>query len=221
MTYNDNLEEVLKAYEPRVAAASSLRKLGHAFVAHEIDENLLTNIHKTIDKLLPTILKGAPRVRAIAAMKRAAFSNAPKDGETIDHFPDCVVSGQENPLGIAATGYRDKDEAVIKVTLGAAFEGAPGRAHGGVVASLFDDTMGMILNILETPAYTGKLSISYLAPTPVKENLEFRAKCEKIEGRKIFVTAQAKHNDTLVATAEAIFITVPQIDFVSGSTPKD
>ena len=33
---------------------------------------------------------------------------------------------------------RDGDEAVAQVCLGAAFEGAPGRAHGGVVAAVFD-----------------------------------------------------------------------------------
>ncbi len=207
--------ELLKAYEPRVLAAKALRDLGHAFVSHEIDEKLLTNIHTTIDKLLPTINRGEKRVRAISAMKRAAFASAPKDKESIDHFPDCVVSGQENPLGIAASGFRDKDEAVINVTLGAAFEGAPNRAHGGIVAALFDDAMGMILNIIETPAFTGKLTINYLAPTPVGQQLEFRAKCDQIDGRKIYVSAKATHDKKVIATADAIFISVPQAKFNS------
>ncbi len=220
MEDNDNISnstsgQILKADEPRSMAAGALRRLGHAFVSHEIDETLLTNIHTTIDKLLPIINKGEKRVRAIAAMKRAAFARAPKDQESIDHFPDCVVSGLENPMGIAASGYRDKDDAVIDVTLGAAFEGAPNRAHGGIVAALFDDVMGMILNIIETPAFTGRLTISYLAPTPVNEPLEFRAQCDRIEGRKIYVSAKALHGDNIIATAEAIFISVSQSKFIS------
>ena len=59
-------------------------------------------------------------------------------------FPDCVVSGMANPMGIGARLWREGEEAVCQVTLGPAFEGAPGRAHGGVVAALIDETMGLV-----------------------------------------------------------------------------
>lgn len=52
----------------------------------------------------------------------------------------------------------------------------PARAHGGIVAAVFDDTMGFVLSMQGTPAFTGRLTDSYLAPTPVGEELEFRAR---------------------------------------------
>ena len=48
------------------------------------------------------------------------------------------------------------EEAVARVRLGHAFEGAPGRAHGGIVASIFDDVMGIVLTIHSTPAFTAR-----------------------------------------------------------------
>ncbi len=201
----------------RVLAADAIRKLGHAFVAHDIDDKLLGAMAKAIDEILPRVEASPKRSRAVDAMKRAAFSSVPEDGETTEHFPDCIVSGKANPMGVAATGFRDGDEAVVKVVLGAAFEGAPGRAHGGIVAALFDDTMGFVLSILATPAYTGRLSVNYKKPTPVGEEIEFRGRCISREGRKIAMTAEASCNGDIFADAEALFITVPSHKFVTGT----
>ena len=41
-------------------------------------------------------------------------------------FSDSVVAGAANPMGLAAQLWRDGDVACMRVTLGKAFEGAPG-----------------------------------------------------------------------------------------------
>ena len=92
------------------------------------------------------------------------FGEPPGDGERLSHFPDCVVSGAANPMGTAIAVRREADDAVAEVVLGAAFEGAPGRAHGGVVAAIFDDVMGYQLSILKVPAFTGRIEITYRHP---------------------------------------------------------
>ena len=93
-------------------------------------------------------------------------------------------------MGIAARLWREGEEAVCQVTLGPAFEGAPGRAHGGVVAALFDETMGLVLSISSTPAFTGRLTVTYRAPTPLGEPLEVRARLAGRTGRKMTITAE-------------------------------
>jgi acyl-coenzyme A thioesterase PaaI-like protein len=112
-------------------------------------------------------------------------------------------------MGVAATFRREGDDAVARVTLGAAFEGAPKRAHGGIVAALFDDAMGMVLRIVATPAYTGELTVRYLAPTPVGVELEVRARLVRREGRKLWIESEATADGTRVATASGLFITIP------------
>jgi hypothetical protein len=72
----------------------------------------------------------------------------------------------------------DDDEVVADVVLQRAFEGAPGRAHGGIVAAAFDDVTGFVIGMLQEPAFTGELTVRYLAPVPVDEHLEIRARLD-------------------------------------------
>lgn len=203
--------------EARIEAATLLRRLGHAFVGHEVDDATLRRLSEALHDVLPSIEAGRSRSRPVDDMKRRLFDSPPDDGATMDHFPDCVVSGMANPMGVAITVHRQGDDAVARVTLGAAFEGAPGRAHGGIVAAVFDDTMGFVLSMEATPAFTGSLTVSYRAPTPVGEELEFRCRLRERDGRKLWIDGTATVGDTTVATAEALFIAIPPERFGIGA----
>jgi acyl-coenzyme A thioesterase PaaI-like protein len=192
----------------RFRSADALRRLGHAIVGHHVDAAVLDDIAATAHAWLAVLDQAPPRSRPVDDMKRRSYVDADRDD--LDHFPDCVVSGQANPMGIAIRPHREGDEAVARVTLGAAFEGAPGRAHGGVVAAVFDDVMGMVLRVIATPAYTGEITVRYLAPTPVGTELEFRARLTSRAGRKLFMEAEAVDvaASQKVAGAKATFIEV-------------
>jgi acyl-coenzyme A thioesterase PaaI-like protein len=204
-------------FAARVRAADALRRLGHAVVGHDPDVTTFDDIARQVEAWLPAIEASPRRQRAVDHMKRKLFSTAPGEGEPMEHFPDCVVSGSANPMGIATSMRREGDEAVARVTLGAAFEGAPGRAHGGVVAALFDDTMGYVLNILETPAFTGELKVRYNAPTPVGVEIEFRARLRERRGRRLHIDSEATHDGATIATAEGLFISIPVERFAEAA----
>jgi acyl-coenzyme A thioesterase PaaI-like protein len=201
----------------RIAAATALRQLGHAIVGHEVDEDVLARVARAAEELAAEVGGGPPRHRPVDDMKRDLFAGPPGDLESMDHFPDCVVSGLANPMGIAMRAHRDGDEAVARVTLGPAFEGAPGRAHGGVVAAVFDDTMGFVLSMLRTPAFTGRLTVTYRAPTPVGEELEFRAQLRERSGRKLVIEGRALREGVCLAEAEGLFIAIPIERFALGT----
>jgi acyl-coenzyme A thioesterase PaaI-like protein len=166
-------------------------------------------VARTVEELTARIESGLLRSRSIGDLKRRVFDSPPADGEGMDHFPDCVVSGKANPMGVAIEVHRAGESAVARVALGPAFEGAPGRAHGGIVAAVFDDTMGFVLSMHRTAAFTGRLTVSYRAPTPVGETLEFRAWLREVDGRKLWIDGSAHHGDLLVAEAEGLFISIP------------
>ena len=193
----------------RIAAAAALRRLGHAIVGHQVDDAVLARLTAAVEEVLPEIERGAPRSRPVDDLKRRLFETPPPEGGSMDHFPDCVVSGAANPMGIAIVVHREGDEAVARVTLGSAFEGAPGRSHGGIVAAIFDDAMGFGLSMAQTPAYTGRLTVSYLAPTPVGVELAFRCHLRERTGRKLFIDGAAYAGDERVAEAEGLFIAIP------------
>jgi acyl-coenzyme A thioesterase PaaI-like protein len=136
-------------------------------------------------------------------------------------FSDSIVSGGANPMGLGAYLWREGDVSVMEVTLGKAFEGVPGRAHGGIVASLLDETMGLVLAIHEVLAYTVQLDISFLAPTPLNEPVIARAWLKERKGRKFFVTATVKAGDTDLASASGLFLTVEPHQFLEHLAVAD
>jgi acyl-coenzyme A thioesterase PaaI-like protein len=112
-------------------------------------------------------------------------------------------------MGIGIQVFRDGEDSVAWVELGAAFEGAPGRSHGGIVAAIFDDVLGYLLSIHKQPAFTGELTVRYQAPTPMGERLTFRGRLLDRQGRKLMAEGEATAADgTIVATATATFIAV-------------
>ena len=107
--------------------------------------------------------------------------------------------------------------------LGPAHEGAPGRAHGGVTAAIFDDLTGVVPVMLGSMSVTGRLTIHYRAPVPVETPVEFRAWLHQREGRKLEVHADVRHGDAVLAMAEALFVTVDfsRIDTELGRGGED
>lgn len=202
-------EDAVRVARARERAAAAMRRLGHATMSHEADVELLESIAEAADRVTDRIVAQPPRKRDLLEIKRRMFEVDVAEGERFVHFDECFVSGPQNPMGIGIEVHRDGEEAVAEVTLGAAFEGAPGRSHGGIVAAIFDDVCGYLITLLKTPAFTGSLTVNYLAPTPIGAPLEFRARVQGQEGRRLFIEADAHAGGEVVATAQATFITVP------------
>jgi acyl-coenzyme A thioesterase PaaI-like protein len=191
--------------------------LGHAVVAHEISDDLFATMTSTFEDFLGQVEATPPRQVPPLDMSRDLFAVAPPQGRAGgSYFPDCIMTGPANPMGVAAETLRDGDDAVVRATLGPAFEGAPGRSHGGVVAALFDEVMGFVLSIACTPAFTGRLSVTYRAPVPLGVPLEFRARLTRRDGRKLLIGGDARHHDVVLAQAEALFIAVDPDRFAAG-----
>jgi acyl-coenzyme A thioesterase PaaI-like protein len=216
LTLADGAPGRTSASESRLHAAGALRDLGHAIVAHEVGDEVLDRITTEARGLLAAVEATADRVRTPLDMVHAVFVVPPPDGRGRTNFPDDIVTGKANPLGMAADITREGDVAVLRITLGPAFEGAPGRAHGGAVAALMDEVMGYVLSIHATPAYTGQLTVTYRAPTPIGVELEMRATLRSRQGRKLRIEADAHHGSTLLAHSEGLFITVDPDRFAAG-----
>ena len=194
--------------DPRARAAASLRRLGHAMMAHDAGDELLERVADAADRVVGALEASPLRTRDLLDLKRRMFDVEVPDGGRVVHFDECFVSGPFNPMGIAIEVRRDGDEAVADVEIGPAFEGAPGRSHGGIVAAVFDDVLGYLLTLGREPGFTGELTIRYLAPTPIGEPLEFRARVLAREGRKLLTEGEATSHGEVVARATATFVVI-------------
>jgi acyl-coenzyme A thioesterase PaaI-like protein len=200
------------------AATASLRRLGHALVARDVDDEVLDHLAEVVASLADEVEASPVRDRLAETANRFLLpptSESPSSEKNL--FRESIVAGDLNALGIGAELWTEGHDAIAEVTLGAAFEGAPGRSHGGIVAAIFDETMGIVLALEQTAAYTGTLSVTYRAGTPVGSLLRCRCSLDHREGRKLFITGELRAGDLLCAEAEAIFITVEPERFAQGA----
>jgi acyl-coenzyme A thioesterase PaaI-like protein len=200
--------------ELRRTAAQALRRLAHGLVAHEPDDAALAGVAADAARLAECV-EGAPRRRrGDDVVELLPLLTDPARDDFSSVLGERPVSGAANPTAADVIFRRDGDEIVAEVRFGPAFEGAPGRVHGGMVAAVFDDVTGGALALARAPAYTARLSVDYLAPVPVDVPVEFRTRLERRDGRKLHVTCVARHGTEVVARAEALFIAMPP-----GSVP--
>jgi len=116
------------------------------------------------------------------------------------------LSGISNPLAPPLNIWIDGDVAHGRATLGWAYEGPPGSVHGGFVAALFDQFMGMAQAIGKQPGMTGTLRVRYHHRTPLNVELRLVGRLERLEGRKTIVSAELWAGDRRTADCEALFV---------------
>ena len=121
-------------------------------------------------------------------------------------FEDRAVGGASNPTSVDVDVRFEGDEVIATVVLRRAFEGAPGRAHGGIVAAAFDDVTGFVIGLLREPAFTGELTVRYVKPVPVDQPLEMRARLRGRERRKLFISGEVHADDVVILTCRAIYV---------------
>ncbi|HEY2053904.1 MAG TPA: PaaI family thioesterase [Solirubrobacterales bacterium] len=142
-----------------------------------------------------------------------------------DHFPTSPMIGFANPISPpvevwAVEGEGGRREIRGRVTFDYPFEGPPTCVHGGVIAELFDELLGLSNILAGKGAMTGTLTVRYRRPTPLLAPLELAARHTGQEGRKVYAWGGLYHEGELTAEAEGVFILVDfgrMLDIVSGN----
>lgn len=148
-------------------------------------------------------LLGHPRQFITWGTPEAALAGT--TGGFFDHSP---LMGRANPLA-PPIDLRVEDGVVRgRANFGWAYQGPPGHLHGGFIAALFDEALGLAQSMTGNPGMTGTLTVRYRRPTPLQTDLDIEARVVRIEGRKIFTEARLVSAGQLLAEAEAIFISI-------------
>ena len=142
-----------------------------------------------------------------------------QDQGSVSHCHGC---GADNERGLQIKSYWDGDEAVATWKAQAHHCGGSKEiVNGGIIASLIDCHS---LNLAIAHAYkieqrpigsaprigyvTGKLSVSYLKPTPIREPLQLKARITKTAGRKTWMSCTLSARGQVCATGEVLGIRV-------------
>lgn len=116
------------------------------------------------------------------------------------------VFGKCNPIAPPFNIWIHDERAYGQVRMDWQYEGPPNSVHGGFVAALFDQFLGVAQKMTGQPGFTGTLQVRYIKPTPIDTDLRLEGWVEKIEGRKNFLVSEMWAGDTLTARCEGIFI---------------
>jgi acyl-coenzyme A thioesterase PaaI-like protein len=207
--------------EARARAGQAIRDLGHAFIGRHATIEQIERLSDVLEGITAELWPAEKRTRGGHEFALRDEPEVPQ-GQFRHTFDDRPVSGRSSPWGLDPELHRHGDEIEALVTFRSAHEGAPGRAHGGVVSALFDDVFGSVLGVIHQAAFTGDLSIRYVAPTPLFRELSCRVRLADRDGRKLFMTGELVDVDAdqVVVTAKATFIAVDADAFAKATAQR-
>ena len=103
----------------------------------------------------------------------------------------CFGCGPANPIGLHLEFLLAENGAVVCLaTLPQHFEGHPGYAHGGIIATLLDEVMSKTVRALGLTGLTSQLEIVYRFPVHSGVPIRLEGRLVRIEGRKHWTEAR-------------------------------
>lgn len=151
--------------------------------------------------------------------------SAPAPGEVVpSHFRWCLGCGADHPGGLHLTVLAGEGLTMnCQLVVTKYHQGAPGLAHGGMMATAMDEAMGVLHRLLGVPAVTAHLEVDFRNPVPVGTTLYITTRITGAWGRKIYTegTARIDAPDGLVAVnAAALWLQVSLEHFLKSGNPE-
>lgn len=128
-------------------------------------------------------------------------------------YQGCFACGLRNDAGLKLTFWIEGDDIVTEFTPDAHYQGFPGVLHGGILATLLDETLSRVASIEGRWMMTGRLELRYRRPAPLGPRLRVTAR--KLSSRARMVQAEgevrlADDPSVVLADARGVFLRVPE-----------
>lgn len=125
------------------------------------------------------------------------------------HFRQSPVTDPWEPLYIKRSG----PDIILALRIDRKHCNARGLLHGGVIAALADNAMGMscILQMENVSALTVNIAVDFLHVGKIGHWLEVRARPDKLGRTLSFANAQIFADDDLIARASATFRIIARV----------
>ncbi len=164
----------------------------------------------TEDTAAPARLPTTPPADAVLP---ARHPDAPPPGTEISsHYDTCFGCGADHPSGMHMRVVAGEGLAVhATFEVGELHQGAPGLAHGGVLAAAFDEALGASNWLLRAPAVTGRLETDFRRPVPVGCVLHIDVEIVGQAGRKVYARAVGRvggPDGPVAVTSAGLFVQV-------------
>ena len=121
-------------------------------------------------------------------------------------MPVNAVVGPYNPIAPPVRLWTADGVVRGTTTLGPAYMGPPGLVHGGVVASVLDQLLGMAPIVGGRPGFTGTLTVRFRRGTPIDTELSLEARLTRVSGRRSHAWGAISAGGEVTAEAEGVFV---------------
>lgn len=122
----------------------------------------------------------------------------------------CFGCGEANPIGLHLEFFLAEDHSVVcHAAVPDTFEGPVGYAHGGIIATLLDETMSKSVRARGFVAMTRHMEVDYLKPIPSGSPIRLEGHVTHNEGRKYWTQARILDSEgTEMAKSKGLFIEI-------------
>jgi len=122
----------------------------------------------------------------------------------------CFGCGPANPAGLHLRFMLAEDLTVVcRASIPDSFEGPRGFLHGGIIATLLDETMSKAIRAHNVVAMTRHMEVDYRRPVPSATPLRMEGRLYHHEGRKHWAEANIMDEaGTVLAHSKGLFIEV-------------
>jgi acyl-coenzyme A thioesterase PaaI-like protein len=127
-------------------------------------------------------------------------------------YQQCFACGARNDNGLQLVFRQEGDAIVTEFTPDVRFQGFPGIVHGGILATVLDETLNRTATHEGRWMMTGRLEIRYRSVAPVGRLLRATARATSSRTRMLIASGEVVLADepaTIIATAEGTFLPVP------------
>ena len=102
------------------------------------------------------------------------------------------------------------------------YQGPPGHAHGGIIATILDEAMGKVNKFRSVVALTKSMEVEYLKPVPLGKSLMVEGTERVVRGRKHINVAEIRdENGTTLARSKGTFIAIDPARMFAKHLPKN
>jgi len=121
----------------------------------------------------------------------------------------CFACGANNPIGLHLDFWTDGETVWTEFTPGQEHQGWPGVLHGGLIATLMDETMGRTAFLKNLWTVSVKLDVAYRKPVPLGQPLKVTARIDQLRGSRMLTSGQMLLPDGTVAVeAHGLYLRV-------------
>lgn len=118
----------------------------------------------------------------------------------VSHFRGTSFMTEQSPYGFGIRFMVEDDQTIFaEVVFDKSKEGGNGIVHGGAIAAVLDEAMGVAAYEAGQPGYTVTMTYNYRSHILIGEKIIITAQVDKIEGRKVFASCKAALLDGTIA----------------------